>query len=352
MIREKLLTTCEPELWNKYLPSARSVFGSYGYAKISQTFRDYTPRLYIVESGENTISYPILLRSILNLDFKTDVQGKWDSTTPEFTGPIAFGNASAELPFWSLRDGAFQQEGIISEFAHLYPWRDYAASLSTGREYNREIVWIDTQLTTDELWRKHFENSCRKNINTAQRLGVRVFEGKSDADIREFHRIYTATMQRNHALPRYYYSVESFLAYRDELPDNSRFMMAEYKSQIIAATLYLHDDNDVFSYLGGADADFQHVRPTNLVIWDTIRWANSVGKKKLILGGGYKPNDGIFRFKSTFSPNHKSFQIYKRIHREQEYRLLDQRCRERYVLGSEAVGYFPSYRYVPEAPMS
>ena len=59
--------------------------------------------------------------------------------------------------------------------------------------------------------------------------------------------------------------------------------------------------NDVFSFLGGADAEFQMIRPTNLVIWETILWAPDAGKKRFIPGGGYTVSDGIFRFKSTFS---------------------------------------------------
>ena len=121
--------------------------------------------------------------------------------------------------------------------------------------------------------------------------------------------------------------------------------MAEYKDRIVAATLYLHDDENVFSFLGGADPEFQMTRPTNLVIWDTIRWAHSTGKKRFILGGGYKENDGIFRFKSTFSKHRQPFQVYKKVHRPEEYRLLEQMCREQNGLMNEPIEYFPAYRF-------
>ncbi len=43
---------------------------------------------------------------------------------------------------------------------------------------------------------------------------------------------------------------EYFEAIRDELGAHARFVLAEYKGQVIAATLYLYDETDVFWYLG------------------------------------------------------------------------------------------------------
>ena len=350
MIQEHFLTISEPESWNKYLPPNRSVFGSLGYARICKTHRKSSPRLYVVTMNESSICYPTHFRTTSDLSFSSGAEGRWDTTNPEYTGPIAQNCDSALTNAFSLlRDEAFRQEGVIAEFAHLHPWENSEALLPEGREFNRNIVWIDTELSLDVLWSVHCEHSCRKNIKTAQNYGVTVFEGSTDEHIREFHRVYIETMKRNNALPVYYFCLDFFKAFRDELPDNCKFMMAEYRDKIVAATLYLHDDNDVFSFLGGADAEVQHVRPTNLLIWETIRWANLAGKRRFILGGGYRPNDGILRFKSTFSRFQEPFYVYRKVHMKEEYNLLDRRCREHNALGGEPIGYFPSYRCVENA---
>jgi hypothetical protein len=39
-------------------------------------------------------------------------------------------------------------------------------------------------------------------------------------------------------------------AIRDELGAHGGFVLAEYKGQVVAATLYLYDETDVFWYLG------------------------------------------------------------------------------------------------------
>jgi len=322
------------------------VFGSIGYARICAAFRKCTPRLYVVELNHAAICYPLLLRPLSELEFAGGIDGAWDATTPEFTGPMEFGSEPLLIKYFSLfRDKAFQKEKIIAEFAHLHPWKEAATRLFEGSELDREIVWVDTMMSPEELWRTHLEYSCQKNIRTAQRKGVNVFEGNTDEHIREFYRIYKSTMLRNNASPSYLHSLEYFKAFREEIPKHCRFSMAECGGRIVAGTLYLHDDNDVYSYLGGSDADFQHVRPTNIIIWETFLWAYSAGKARLVLGGGYKPNDGIFRFKSTFSRLRKSFHIYKKIHNERDYNILEQRCRERYAMIGKPIQYFPSYRY-------
>jgi len=350
MFQNVLLSIEDSHEWNRLLPSSRSVFGSHGYASISARFRNCSPRLYVASSSKAAVCYPIQLRPLSELKFAANTEGEWDATTPDFTGPMLQGDEPELVEaFPQLRDKHFRESKIVAEFAHLHPWQEAEALLPEGRELNREIVWIDTTLSPEELWSTHFEHSCRKNIQTAQRSGITIFEGSTDAHLEEFYRIYRATMERNNALPSYYFSLEFFRAFRNELQGNSRFVMAEREGKIVAATLYLYDDQDVFSFLGGADAEFQQFRPTNMVIWDTIRWAWETGRKRLILGGGYKPDDGIFRFKSTFSRHRKPFHIYKRIHLDKDYRLLDRQCRDHYALNGDPISYFPSYRFVKSA---
>jgi lipid II:glycine glycyltransferase (peptidoglycan interpeptide bridge formation enzyme) len=154
-------------------------------------------------------------------------------------------------------------------------------------------------------------------------------------------------MERNQAVQRYLFPVDYFMAFFEQMPGNARFTLAEYKDQIVAGTLYLHDDINVYSYLGGADHAFQNVRPTNAVIYETIRWAQSQGKRRLILGGGYRPDDGIFRFKASFSPLRAKFHIYRRIHLPDVYVSLCNAWSAYYHSDVNLNSYFPAYRSIP-----
>jgi hypothetical protein len=353
ILNEQFLSTRESVLWEKYLPASRSIFGSVGYARICERYRNCTPRLFVVASGNESICYPMLMRSTDELPFAGVHRGMWDAGSTEFTGPLAHRvSKQFALEFKNRCDAAFRSEGIITEFAHLNPWADNLHLLESNfLHYNREIVWVDVSLNPDVLWSEHFAHACRKNISRAIKEGVQILCATTDDEIKEFYRIYIQTMQRNHAQPNYYFTYEYFKTIRDELAAHARFVLAEYKGQIIAATLYLHDDTDVFSYLGGSDESFQNVRPTNAVIYDTIRWAHDAGKKRLILGGGYKPDDGIFRFKATFSRHRQAFHTYRRVHLEDNYIALSQSWRAYYNAHEDDLAYFPVYRRIPEYPL-
>jgi hypothetical protein len=346
MLREHNLTVSDHDAWRAFLPESRSVFGSLGYARICNTFRKAHPHLYVVESDGAAICYPLLLRPMSDLAFPATETAKWDSSTPDFTGPLLRGfDHRMNVAFPNLCHAFFQINGIVSEFAHLHPWSDARDLLdSKSIVHNRDIVWVDLTLDPEVLWSDHFHHSCRKNIATAERAGVKIISASTDEYITEFCRIYDHTMRRNRALEGYHFSPDFFFAFRNELPAHARFLFAEYRDQIIAATLYLHDDTDVYSFLGGADADFQSVRPTNAVVWETIRWAHRAGKKRLILGGGYKPEDGIFRFKATFSRLRRAFHVYKSVHLGKDYDVLERRFRDYHGLADETLNYFPSYR--------
>jgi lipid II:glycine glycyltransferase (peptidoglycan interpeptide bridge formation enzyme) len=238
------------------------------------------------------------------------------------------------------------REGIVAEFAHLNPWADGKSILQEGAAYDRDIVWVDTTLTPESLWASHIDHACRKNIGKAQRAGLRSVEATSKEDIREFLRIYSSTMARKNALESYRFSLEYFEAFQEKLPEGSRFTLTMAGDHIAGALLVLFDDENAYSYLGGTDAEFHHLRPSNFATWELIQWAHAGGKKRVVLGGGYRPDDGIFRFKATFSNLRQPFHVYKKIHLPDEYSYLEQENRNVNGITESTIPYFPSYRYV------
>lgn len=353
MITEKLLTVADHTEWQAILSASLNVFGSVEYARIVQAQWGYQPRLFVLERDDAQIAYPLFLRPIHALPFAAMMPGEWwDALTPEYTGPLRLHSTphaiEAQLPDRFAR--FCRDHGIVTEFAHLHPWNWQPSLLEPDRvSLNREIIYIDLSCSDERLWQESFSHACRKNINRAQREGVQIFAATSADHVREFHRIYTQTMARNQAAEQYYFSLAYFMAFFETMPHHARFVLAAYGDQVIAATLYLHDDNDVYSYLGGADPDFQHVRPTNAVVYETIRWARSANKRRLILGGGYRADDGIFRFKSSFSPLRARFYVYRRIHLAEEYEQLCSAWSSYYGAEPGPDNYFPAYRSQPIA---
>jgi hypothetical protein len=345
------LATQDRAEWQALLPADASVFGSVEFATIVEEHTGYVARLLVFQASDGAIAYPVFLRAVQGLPFADLAQpGTWDTLSPEYTGPLALSPVSPSIV------GAFQrglaqycrEKRIVAEFAHLHPWCCVLQpSPDNGVQLDREIVYVDLTVPVEELWSNSFSYACRKNISRSLNAGIRVFSASTSQHIKEFHRVYTGTMDRNGAASKYYFPLSYFMAFFEQVTDNARFVLAEQEGRVIAGTLYLHDREDVYSYLGGADHAFQHLRPTNAVVYDTISWGQGAGKKRLVLGGGYRPGDGIFQFKAGFSPLRAPFSTYKRVHMPEEYAGLCDRWAEYYNSDIARHDYFPAYRAVP-----
>lgn len=351
MISEHLLSIDSEKEWRLALPITRSVFGSFEYARITQTYKGDIAKLFVVQSGRTVVTYPLFLRSLGRLPFVEDKQADWqDSYTPEYTGP-SFKGIEVNLNAFDIKNRFHEMcinEQIVAEFAHLHPWTIQSKLLDLASiTVDREIVYVDLTLDMNQLWKESFTRACRKNINRSKREDVRVFPASTPDHVHSFYKLYVHTMDRNAALERYYFPLEYFMSFYEMMPDNARFVLSEYQDQIVAGTLYLHDNENIYSFLGGADQAFQYVRPSNAVIYDTIQWGQEQGKLRLVLGGGYKPDDGIFRFKSSFSPNRAQFHVYKKIHLPNEYDQLCSAWSDHFGVGLDDIGFFPIYRAKP-----
>jgi len=341
-LNEAVFATADRAGWSSALPAEESVFGSVGFARIAEKHLGYRAQLYALEDGQCRIAYPFFCRPIAQAAGRL-----WDTLSPEFTGPfVSGGPADAVAGAFPEMFSAFaMSQGVVAEFIRLHPWKALTgALLDSCLQYSREIVYVDLTLPEDELWRTSFTHACRKNIARAQRDGVRVFEARSLDDVREFHRLYIQTMEARNALKEYYFPFDYFAAIFDELKGCARFVLAEYGGRLVAGTLYLHDRDDVYSYLGGALYDFQQVRPTNAIIYETILWGQRQGRKRLVLGGGYSPDDGIFRFKASFSPARARFYVYKRVHLPERYAALCESWSSLHRRDPRTSAYFPPYR--------
>jgi hypothetical protein len=349
--RLEAATTADAVKWRTLLPAGCSAFGSLEFARIMERHRGYRPRLLIFTEGDTLVVYPTLLRPVSELSFTRETETTaWDSVSPEYTGPLARGPVTPEAAhhFRALLAEYCERERVVAEFGHLHPFHRCANLVPAAHEFvDRDVAYVDLRLSQEELWHDSFTHACRKNVSRARAADVRVAPAATEDDIREFHRIYAQTMQRRGARARYGFPLSYFMAFFREMPENATFLLAHHGGRVVAGTLYLHDDDDVYSYLGGADQAFQQVRPTNAVVYEAIRWAQRHQKRRLILGGGYQPDDGIFRFKASFSPLRASFHVYRCVQMPEEYARLCGSWAAYYGPAADPGGFFPVYRAVP-----
>lgn len=352
MIKISTLTTADAEQWRSVLPAEVSAPGSVEYVRICERETGWAGRLFVVESGAPVVAYPYLVRPVRELPFASGLDARWaDTWSTEYRGPLSLNGGLPEggPKFADLFAEHCRKEGIIAEFCHLNPWStDGLIDPGLVRE-NREIVYVDLTRTADEIWTKSLTSDARRQTKQGQRAGVRVRRAVSTDDVREFHRLYTQTMERREALDHYYFSLEYFLAFFETMSANSFFILAEYEGRAVAGGLFFQDRKELRWHLSAADREFASVRPVNVYLYDTICQALGQGMERMILGGGYGKNDGVFRFKANFSPLRARFRTYHRVHDAAAYAAVNAAWSAHHPGRQPTDGFFPAYRSQPAA---
>jgi hypothetical protein len=347
------LTTKDAERWRSVVPMDVSITASLEYLRIFEAHTGLAARLFVVGVEKPLVAYPYLVRPIANLPFAEQIgTEKVDTTSPEYRGPLALPGASAEelaaLDFPAVFSRHCREAGIVAEFAHLNPWNGVGALVEASCvKLDREIVYVDLTGSEDDIWTKSLSSDGRRQTRQGHRAGVTVRRASTPEDVLAFHRLHTQTMERRQALDRYFHTAEHFMAFHETMPENAFFALAEFDGHTVAGGLFFQDATEIYWHLSAADLRYTHARPVNVYVYETIRAALGTGRQRMIMGGGYGKDDGVFRFKTNFSPLRAPFCTYERIHDPVAYAALSDEWARYHGAPVEAGKFFPSYRASP-----
>jgi hypothetical protein len=338
------------ELWNRW--PKREVFAHPRY--IGLEARTGSRMLCAtLESDDCHIIYPFVLRELRGEPYcPARLSTASDMVTPYgYGGPFCWGDGdrdAAASVFWKAFEDWASEQTVVSEFVRFTLFsEDTLPYPGRVRDHAWNVV-RDLELTDDACW-MDFEHKVRKNVKKALRNGLRIELDPTGVRLEDFLRLYTATMDRNEASEHYYFPESYFETIHRELPGSYMYFHVTQENRFISTELVLLSAENVYSFLGGTERSSFELCPNDLLKYEVVRWAKEQGKKRFVLGGGYRPDDGIYRYKLAFAPRGRvSFRTGQRIFREDLYnQLVDSRRMRASARGSEWApqpDYFPSYR--------
>ena len=153
------------------------------------------------------------------------------------------------------------------------------------------------ELAADEgaLFEK-MDASARRAVRKAEKDGVTVAVSQSVEAVRDFYFLQCRTRKR-HGLPPQPFSF--FLnIHRHILSQNQGMIaVASHGGRKIAAAVYLFLGGRAIYKYGAAELAWQHLRGSNLVMWEAMKWLARNGATRLHLGKTSLAHDGLRRFK-------------------------------------------------------
>lgn len=307
----------------------------------------------ICASGRTSIGgilYPLILRPLDVEPWAGTEARRCDLTTAYgYSGPFAWSVPDRlASSFWTPFDAWARAQGAVSSFARLSLFPEQLISFD-GELIDRGPNVVRTlDLDDDELWAS-YDGKVRKNVKRARREGVTVQFDPAGERLDAFLQIYEATMSRREALSQYYFPRSFFESIIANLAGQFVFAHAVVGENVVSSELVLISAHNSYFLLGGTLADAFSLRPSDLLQHEVFRYCRDRGLKRCILGGGYRPDDGILRFKRAFAPGgDRPFRVgVKTYDLDASSRLVESRRAWERAQGREwnpAGGFFPSYR--------
>jgi hypothetical protein len=237
---------------------------------------------------------------------------------------------------------------VVSLFVRFHPLSGNALYfpadvLDAGRR--SETIFID--LTTP--WYKGLKSACRYEVRKSERRGVVVESADDPDDWGTFGDIYRATMRRRGAREWYIFSHAFFRETRRRLGPSATLLVARHQGKPIGGSLFLEGFGRGNYHLSGSIPEGSGLGVSNRLVVEGARLCQSHGSTTLHLGGGVAPEDGLWRFKSSFSPHRAVWDKASIVLDEKAYETLVE-GRRRYLLDQGlpddegASGMFPAYR--------
>lgn len=315
-------------------------YHTYDYHQLSKK-KNEIPVLIKYQNDNSIIALPLLIREIEGTCYKdaTSVYG--------YSGPI-MKNISENFDnsiYIKKINNYFSENNIISIFSRLNPYIPYQNQIlkNYGSIKNQGKV-VNIDLTLDSLiQRQKYQSSIKTQVNKARRE-LTIKKAVSKKDLSEFIYIYNENMNRVNAKRDYYFDEDYFLKIIDSQDFETEILLAIHNetNEVIGGSMFIKTNFIIQYHLSGTKDNFLHLRPSKLLI-DEMRLRTN--NKEFIffnLGGGLggSDSDSLFLFKSGFSKDFKSFDLWTHIINNDVYNNL---VKKNNVISDTA--FFPKYRH-------
>jgi len=282
--------------------------------------------------------------------WELDAKQWYDIVTPYgYGGPVVLECTDIEKLMEAYREAFTEyclQNNIVCEFIrfHLFDNVDVRQNYYGETINVLDNVVVDTDLDYEAIW-MNYEHKVRQNVRKAKNSGLEMCIEQNLDHLDGFLDIYYATMDRNQASAYYYFKRSYFEDIARLLPENYMYFHVMKDGRVISTELVLCSDEYAYSFLGGTDQEYYAMRPNDFLKDAIIRWCSRTGRKHFVLGGGYHKDDGIYRYKRSFTKAPDvAFFVGRAILNKSVYdRLVELRAEEEpgFDRGSS---YFPLYR--------
>lgn len=320
-------------IWNDILKNEfenlQDIYFNYDYFELFAKTYNTKPEGIYWEDKNLKIFWTHLIREISRIKIYENFK-YFDLVTPYgYGGPLIYKKVkNNELIENSIKQfyvdyrKLMEENGIISEFVRFHPvlknWEEFERFFDV--KYSNQVIILDLSQRYEDIW-KNMEKKTRYYTNKALKEfpDVYISHNPSEDKIKEFILLYKATMDKNRASEKYYFS-KNFIKNHFNL--DCLYISCNNKDGITGAISLFLKGHTIMHYHLSATNDYFKSSPSRAVLWSAIEWAKEQGLKWFHFGGGVGIEDSLYRFKRGFSKTQLPFHMGRIIHNSKIYNNL------------------------------
>ena len=293
--------TCDPD-WDGLVAShpGSNFFHSAAWAKVLCRTYDHKPiSLLLSRNGEPAALVPLL-------EVSSPFTGRRGVCLPftDFCDPLFFGRCDFNIVSRPLCELARNREWKYFEIRG----GNTSAQRTTPsmRFYGHRL---DLRSGPEALF-AGFASSARRAVRKARLSDLDVQISQSQEAILDFYRIHARTRRRHGFPPQ---PISFFLNIYDLIikPGSGLVVLASRGKRPIAGAVFFHKRNEAVYKFGASDERLQHLRPSNLVLWEAINFLARQGFEKLHFGRTSLENQGLRRFKLSWGTAEETINYFR-----------------------------------------
>lgn len=158
----------------------------------------------------------------------------------------------------------------------------------------------------------------RRNIRKAQKKDIEIRHADDLAAVDAYYALHCQTRKRHGMPPQPYRFFKNIFHYVISA-GMGKVVLALYEGKIIAGDVFFHYNDRALYKFGASDMAFQHLRPSDLVMWEAIQWYAAQGYKRLCFGRTAMDNTGLRRFKTDWGAVERVINYYRYDLKQQDF---------------------------------
>lgn len=159
---------------------------------------------------------------------------------------------------------------------------------------------LDLKPSLEDIFQSFQKSSIQRSIRRAERLGIKLVQGRSDWHLETFYKLFVATRRRLQSPPQPIRWFRNLIA---SLGPKMNIMVAVQEDRPLASIITLHHKRTATYKYGCSDANLHHLSGMPFLLWKAIEAAKLSGALEFDFGRTDTDNAGLITFKSRWGTN-------------------------------------------------